>query len=57
MRLVSELKNLAEIGLEEMGPRTAQAGRLREMRDCYEFFEREFPGLVERYQTTVAAQE
>ena len=56
MQLVSELKALAEAGLEEMGPRADGAERLQEMRDCYAFFEREFPYVIERYNSTVGAE-
>ena len=53
MRLVSDLRALAELGLQELGPVGADADRLREMRDCYSFFEREFPALIERYEAAV----
>lgn len=51
MRLVSELRALAESGLEGIDPESKEGDRLREMRDCYAFFEREFPTIVERYQS------
>ena len=53
LRLVSQLRALAETGLSETGPQEAQADRLREMRDCYAFFELEFPALLERYEATL----
>ncbi len=53
MQLVSELKALAESGLAEIASDTShqRADRLQEMRDCYAFFDREFPALVARYQS------
>jgi DNA-binding transcriptional regulator GbsR (MarR family) len=53
MQLVSELKELAESGLAEIDlTRNKKRGtRLREMRDCYAFFDLEFPALVERYNS------
>ncbi len=56
LQLVSELRALAESGLEEMGPDAEGADRLQEMRGCYAFFEREFPELIERYEATVGAR-
>ena len=53
MRLVTELKNLAETGLKAIGEDSESAARLIEMRNCYAFFEREFPQLLERYEATV----
>ena len=55
MQLVSELRALAEMGLAEMKPDEIgkRGKRLREMRDCYAFFDREFPALVERYKSTM----
>ena len=54
MQLVGELSALAETGLAEMKltGRGKRGERLREMRDCYAFFDREFPVLVERYKST-----
>lgn len=53
MQLVSELKMLAETGLAEMEVRKSnkRGDRLREMHECYEFFEQEFPALVERFHS------
>lgn len=58
MQLVGELRALAETGLAEMTPaeRGKRGERLREMRDCYAFFDREFPALVERYKSTMETQ-
>lgn len=56
MQLVSELRVLAEAGLQEVGPESERADRLREMRDCYAFFEREFPMVIERYHATVGGR-
>jgi len=56
LQLVSELKTLAESGLKELGPRGKGKQRLREMKSCYAFFEREFPAVIERYEETLAAQ-
>ena len=58
MQLVSELRAMAEMGLAEMKPnergkRGKRGKRLREMRDCYAFFDREFPALIERYNSTM----
>ncbi len=52
MQLVSDLRLLAELGIEEVGAESEGADRLLEMRDCYSFFEREFPAVVERYEST-----
>ncbi len=52
MRFVTELENLAEMGLREID-RDTDPERLLEMRDCYAFFSREFPALLERYRSTV----
>ena len=51
MQLVSELRILAETGLSEikMNKNSNRGDRLREMRDCYEFFDHEFPALVKRF--------
>ena len=56
MQLVSDLKALAELGLEEIGTETKDADRLLEMRACYAFFEHEFPAVVARYETTVKSR-
>lgn len=56
MELVSDLRALAESGLEELGPESEGADRLREMRDCYAFFEREFPAVIDRYKATVGGR-
>ena len=53
--LVTELKELAEIGLEAITPGGKRAQRLLEMRDCYAFFEEEFPAVVERYESISGA--
>jgi DNA-binding transcriptional regulator GbsR (MarR family) len=50
VRLVSELKAIADEGLEAIGRRGRRARRLVEMRDFYAFFERELPALVKRYE-------
>ena len=55
VRLVTELKDLAEAGLAAINPRSKRADRLLEMRDCYAFFEEEFPALVERYASLTGA--
>jgi DNA-binding transcriptional regulator GbsR (MarR family) len=57
MQLVTELRKLAEIGLAETESQAGLGERLREMRDCYAFFEKEFPALMERYQTEIGDQE
>ncbi len=49
MQLVSELRAMAELGLQELDAQGERADRLLEMRDCYAFFEQEFPALVDRY--------
>lgn len=49
VRLITELKELAETGLAAIDSKGKRADRLLEMRDCYAFFEEEFPALVERY--------
>lgn len=54
MQLVTELRELAELGLEEVGAEAEDTGRLREMRDCYGFFEREFPAVMARYEAEVS---
>ncbi|RLA05493.1 MAG: MarR family transcriptional regulator [Gammaproteobacteria bacterium] len=53
MQLISELKNLAEAGLSEIdqNENTPVGQRLREMKDCYSFFEIEFPALIDKYQS------
>ena len=53
MQMVTELKNLAEIGLAEIDTdkKKKEGNRLREMRDCYKFFETEFPTLIQRYNS------
>ena len=53
MQLVSELKILAETGLAEMelSKSNKRGERLREMYDCYEFFEQEFPALVKQFDS------
>lgn len=47
--VVTELRELAELGLEGLDQNPVRARRLKEMRKCYRFFEREFAELVERY--------
>ncbi len=56
LQLVSELKALAEMGLEEIGPDAQGRERLEEMRSCYAFFETEFPAVLERYHATLGAE-
>jgi hypothetical protein len=53
MQLVSQLRAMAEMGLAEVGQHSARASRLREMRDCYAFFEQDFPALLERYHASL----
>ncbi len=51
MQLVSELREMAELGLQAVDVQSDCADRLLEMRDCYAFFEQEFPALVDRYHS------
>ena len=55
--LVSELRALAEEGLDAVEPGGEGAGRLEEMRDFYAFFEQELPALIERYQASRGGEE
>jgi DNA-binding transcriptional regulator GbsR (MarR family) len=50
MKLVSDLRALAEAGLDEVGSEGGEVDRLLEMRDCYAFFEEELPLVVARYE-------
>ena len=54
VRLITQLKELAEAGLA-INSNGKRADRLLEMRDCYAFFEEEFPALVERYGSVTGA--
>jgi len=55
LQLISELKELAETGLTSIDQdKHKHAGqRLCEMRDCYKFFEVEFPALIKKYESIV----
>jgi len=46
---IAKLRRLAEHGLAVVGD-GRRAGRLREMRDAFLFWEREWPALVERWK-------
>lgn len=51
MRLTNELRHLVERGLDLLkGERLAVSARLREYRDFYAFFEREFPALIANWE-------
>jgi len=51
MSFTTEVRNLAERGLELLRDEPAQGRRrLRECRDFYAFFEKEFPALIEKWE-------